>query len=294
LENFKIKKGENNMKNLVIRLLCLALFVSAVSFAMAQKSRSKVPAGNDRWITDSAATGELLSVPENFFGEGSLPFTGFIHYAGNPRSGVKYDTNIRREQDVNVPGTTSLRVMELYMKSVAPVEVSFRDGTSSPCEIFVELSPSIPSKGMMTITKTSWSSNLTVVPSYTFKCDRTNVFGGTTTVTRDMGTKFFQAFLKEKARSSQQNLFEGRGTNVDEFFAGLSPKDESGVYGAQFGSSNNTWKMEKGVFQTTTQRETTGNSALPCDPSNCRTSFEFGQWICHCTMISVQPDIQIE
>jgi hypothetical protein len=283
------------MKNLVIRLLCLTLFVSAVSFAMAQKSSSKIPAGNDRWITDSAATGELLSVPENFFGEGSLPYAGFVHYGGNPRSGVKYDTVVRREQDVSLPGTTSLRVTELYMKSIAPVEVSFRDGTSSPCEIYVELSPSIPSKGSMTITKTSWSSSLTVVPSYIVKCDRTNAFAGTTTTTIDMGTPMMQAFLKAKARASQQNLFEGKGTNVDEFFAGLSPKDESGVYGAQFSSSENTWKMEKGVFHTTTQREVTENSALPCSPTNCRNTLENGVWICHCTRpLPIEPVITPE
>jgi hypothetical protein len=282
------------MKNLVIRLLCLTLFVSAVSFAMAQKSSSKIPAGNDRWRTSSQATGELLSVPENFFGEGSMPYTGFVSYAGNPRSGVKYDTSVRREQDVNVPGTTSLRVVELYLKSVAPVEVSFRDGTSSACEIFVELSPSISSKGSMTITKTSWSSSLTVVPSYTVKCDRSNAFAGTTTTTIDMGTPMMQAFLKTKAQAAQRNLFEGNGTDVDELFAGLAPKDESGVYGAQFGSSNNTWKMDKGVFTSTTKREVTSD-AIYCGEGNCAWIHENGIQFCHCVepMPIDQPQMEL-
>jgi hypothetical protein len=271
------------MKNLVIRLLCLTLFVSAASFAMAQKSNaSKIPAGNDRWITSAAGTGELMSVPENFFGEGSMPFTAFVNYTGNPRSGVKYDTSVRREQDVNIPGTTSLRVVELYLKSVAPVEVSFRDGTSSQCEIFVELSPSIPSKGTMTITKTSWSSSFTVVPSYTVKCDRSNAFGGETTVVRDMGTPMMQAFLKEKSRAAQENIFNGKISRVDSLFAGLAPKDESGVYGAQFGSANNTWKMDRGVFTSTTKREVTGNSFIECDPYSCAWIYENGLEFCHC------------
>lgn len=275
------------MRRFLLCTLCL-VFLAAATVVSAQKT--VVPAGNDHWITDPSGTADTLTVPADFFGKGSLPFTGIVQYEGNPRSGVAYDTSVRRENDVEVPGSTSIRVVELYLKSVRPIQVPFADGSMGVCDTTLELSPSIPSKGTININKGDWGSSLTVVPIYTFDCKfAASIAKSSIRTVRDMGTPFMQIFLKTRANQAKENMLLGTETASDGLFASFAPTTKDGVYGAQFSSSKNKWKVENNLFKSITsekdksQTETT-ESAVPNPCNNgCNYILENnGSYYCHC------------
>ena len=290
------------MRKFLLCTLCLVFLATATVI----NARTVVPAGNDHWVTVAKGTADTLTVPANFFGKGSLPYSGIVQYEGNPRSGVKYDTSVRRERDVAIPGTTSIRMIELYLKSVRPIQVPFADGSMATCNTTLELSPSIPSKGTMNINSKDWGSNLTVVPMYTFDCKfAASLAKDSITTVRDMGLPFMQMFLKTRANDSKQNMLMGNGTDVDGLFASFAPTTRGGAYGAQFSSGGNKWEIEDNAFSTIMPKQTDTKDTVepesarynPCQSGCTYIQESNGTYYCHCvqnTPIEEQQPIEIE
>ena len=102
-----------------------------------------IPAGSDFWNTpglgctyqDFTAT----PIPAGFFGSGSLPFTGYVGFVGQPLTGTGLvggvDTIVERLSNASIPScggmdTVPLRIAALSLKSFVPITVQFGSGTS--------------------------------------------------------------------------------------------------------------------------------------------------------------------
>jgi hypothetical protein len=122
-----------------------------------------VRAGRDEYTipTGTLDFGEdLPPVPPDFFGPGSLPFEGTVHFEGTHSEGSQLpqtDLSLLRNEDVHVPqpypasGLSPTEINELEMRSREPVPVNI-GGVDSFFDIWVELAP-MPQPGEITIFK---------------------------------------------------------------------------------------------------------------------------------------------
>jgi hypothetical protein len=120
-------------------------------------------------------------VPPDFFDPGSEPFDGIIQYAGDPL-GSPYgltDTVIERTQPANLPSPypstdeVPIELVALSLVSVAPITVAYSTGPDELWDVRMEVSPTAPSPGTMTITKDNanggtFDSSLQIVPRFVF------------------------------------------------------------------------------------------------------------------------------
>ena len=136
-----------------------------------------VPAGNDTFVTpDDARTFDDFSahpIPADFFGAGSLAYTGRATLKGGPPvDSSKYgsaDTVIKRVNSVTVPGDTPLTVAGLSFVSASPITVTYRDGHTENWDIAVNASTVTASAGSMHFNADgTFNSSLSIYPRYTF------------------------------------------------------------------------------------------------------------------------------
>src|SRR5688500_15122389 len=113
--------------------LVVGLFVTTKSTAM--QSGFPVVAGNDEFET--TANGESQHdfagspIPADFFGAGSLAYTGSVTLEGVPLNPAVNDTDtiIQRHNTVSAPGgSTPLTMTALSLKSTGPITVTFSNG----------------------------------------------------------------------------------------------------------------------------------------------------------------------
>ena len=116
-------------------------------------------------------------IQDGFFGPGSDPFDGVIRLGGGDPGGA--DTIVRRLSDISLPGcsgsvTVPIELVQLNLVSCEPIVIKYYGGqTTALWNVSAALSPSLPSTGQMTVTKThcnggTWSSTLHVQPLLTF------------------------------------------------------------------------------------------------------------------------------
>ena len=165
--------------------LVVGLFVTTKSTAM--QSGFPVVAGNDEFET--TANGESQHdfagspIPADFFGAGSLPYTGTVTLEGVPLNPSVNDTDtiIQRHNTVSAPGgSTPLTMTALSLKSTSPITVTYGNGSTQTWDVKVGLSLFKASTGSMTINASSFDSTLKVWPRFTFT-------RGTTTLVLDTG-----------------------------------------------------------------------------------------------------------
>ena len=167
--------------------LVVALFVTTKS--SAAPSGFPVVAGYDEFET--AADGETFHdfggspIPANFFGSGSLAFSGLVALKGVPLgSGSNIDTIIKRNQTVSSPGgATTLTMTGLSLEGISTITVSYSNNTTESWNVKVGLSDYQPSTGSMTINSSTFDSTLKVWPKFTF----TRVGGGVPPKVLDTG-----------------------------------------------------------------------------------------------------------
>jgi hypothetical protein len=175
-----------SMAFLVGMALLVALFVTTKSTAAPT---TFVAAGDDEFeTTGNGETYHNFSaspIPANFFGPGSQQYTGVVPLVGVPiNPGVSdVDTVIHRNQDVLVPGSTTLTMTALNLKSINPITVTYSGGGSETWNVQVNLSAFKASTGSMTINSTTFDSSLKVWPRFTF----TRVGGGVPPKVLDTG-----------------------------------------------------------------------------------------------------------
>ncbi|MBI4556163.1 MAG: hypothetical protein HY706_01145 [Candidatus Hydrogenedentes bacterium] len=124
-------------------------------------------------------------IPAGFFEPGSDPFSGVIPLQGQPLGSYPgctgdlgpTDTIIERKEPAHLPDigstdTIPIELVALSLVSVAPITVTGSSGASQ-WNVAVQLNPSPPSTGTMTVTKThanggTFSSTFTVTPRLIF------------------------------------------------------------------------------------------------------------------------------
>lgn len=175
-------------------------------------------AGNDFWVTDPGTTYDDVNLPANAIAPGSLAYQGRVYLAGDPQNGNPYDTSIRREQSVRVPASTTLNVDELNLKSVSPLSVDFSDGSQRNCDMLVTKSPTVASKGSMSINSNgTFSSNLKIIPKLTFVCSDglSNNPKNRTVTELDTGSPLIQAVMRKQAAEANEKIKDGTATAGD-------------------------------------------------------------------------------
>ena len=152
--------------------LVVGLFVTTKSRAAMS---TFIPAGNDEFETTS--NGETYHnfqaspVPAGFFGTGSKQYAGLVPLVGVPLNPAVSDTDtiIHRNQDVLTPGTTSITMTGLNLKSINPITVSYTDGHTENWSVRVNLSDFKTSGGSMSFSDGgTFDSSLSVYPKFTF------------------------------------------------------------------------------------------------------------------------------
>ena len=175
------------MAFLVGAALVVALFVTAKG--TAAPATFPLVAGNDEFETPG--NGESFHdfggspIPANFFGTGSLAYSGFVALQGVPLgSGSNVDTIIQRHQTVSGPGgSTALTMTALSLASSSPITVTYQNNTTEQWDVAVSLSDYKSSTGSMTINSSTFDSTLKVWPKFTF----TRVGGGVPPKVLDTG-----------------------------------------------------------------------------------------------------------
>src|SRR5829696_4985602 len=156
---------------LVGMFLVAGLFVTTRSKAALT---TYIPAGDDKFETTN--NGETYhnfgasKIPANFFGSGSLEYSGLVPLEGVPLPGEgDTDTIIHRNQAVYTPGNTSLTMTALSLKSINPITVSYSGGGQELWSVRVNLSSLKASTGSMSFSDGgTFDSSLSVYPKFTF------------------------------------------------------------------------------------------------------------------------------
>jgi hypothetical protein len=158
---------------LVGMVLLVALFVTANSRAAS----TFIPAGDDKFETTNNGetyhnfNGQIQQGFFNFDGAGtSDPYNGTVPLEGVPLPGEgNIDTIIHRNQGVSVPGTTSLTMTALSLRSINSITVTYSDRPSEQWTVKVGLSDLQASTGSMSISDGgTFDSTLSVFPKFTF------------------------------------------------------------------------------------------------------------------------------
>jgi hypothetical protein len=186
---------------LVGMVMVVGLFVTAKSRAAATVY---IQAGNDEFETtgngETYHNFQASPVPANFFGSGSKQYSGLVPLVGVPLNPAVSDTDtiIHRNQDVFSPGSTTISMTALNLKSINPISVSYLDNHTEDWTVQVNLSDVTASGGSMTFNSdgSAFDSSLSVYPKFTFtrvsdgavRVLDTGSSGGTLSPTRQSAT----------------------------------------------------------------------------------------------------------
>jgi hypothetical protein len=163
-------------------MLALMLLVAAVVLVgVSTRSRAAlpiVPKGDD--LFETTGDGQTYHnfanapIPAGTFtsnsGSPSLAYNQNVPLVGVPLgAGSDTDTVIARNDDVNVPGTTSLTMTGLSLDSISPLTITYANGTTEQWKMHVSLSAFKSSTGSMAINSNgTFDSTLKVWPKFTF------------------------------------------------------------------------------------------------------------------------------
>jgi hypothetical protein len=140
-------------------------------------------AGTDVWVTQPGTSHQDFNpnpIPPDFFAPGSQPFSGIIHFNGDPLGPFgPVDTIVERLAFAPLPGcgsevTIPIEIVALSLTSVNPITITNNLGPPTQWDVRVTLSSNTPQQpGNMTIRKThpnggTFSSTLFVQAKFIF------------------------------------------------------------------------------------------------------------------------------
>lgn len=153
-------------------LVGVGLVVGLLVTTRSATATTIINAGDDKFET--TGNGETYhnfaasKIPADFFGPGSAEYSGVVPLVGVPLPGQgDIDTIIHRNQTVTVPGSTTLTMTALSLKSINNITVTYPNGTEQ-WSVRVGLSAFKASTGSMNIGATTFDSSLKVWPKFTF------------------------------------------------------------------------------------------------------------------------------
>ena len=244
------------MAFLVGMVLVAGLFVTTRSKAALS---TFIPAGDDKFETTN--NGETYhnfgasKIPANFFGPGSLEYSGLVPLEGVPLPGEgDVDTIIHRNQSVFTPGSTSLTMTALSLKSINPITVSYSGGGQELWGLRVGLSDVKASTGSMSFSDGgTFDSSLSVYPKFTF----TRLSDGAVRVldTGGSGGTAPQAAMSGGAEmESDSNTLIARCAVVSDFdsetrFEATAAASTSSCAPVTLTSTNNPWPITRPITE---------------------------------------------
>ena len=154
-------------------VLLVGLFVTAKSSTAMQGTF--IEHGDDKFETtgngESFHNFAASPIPAGFFGPGSDQFTSSVPLVGVPLQPLvdDIDTIIHRNDDVWTPGTTTLTMTALNLRSINPITVTYGGSNPESWTVRVNLSDFKSSTGSMSINSGgTFDSSLKVWPKFTF------------------------------------------------------------------------------------------------------------------------------
>src|SRR5215207_7076219 len=242
---------------LVGMVLVAGLFVTTRSKAALT---TYIPAGDDKFETTN--NGETYhnfaasKIPANFFGPGSLEYSGLVPLEGVPLPGEgDTDTIIHRNQAVYTPGNTSLTMTALSLKSINAITVSYSGDGQELWSVRVNLSDLKASSGSMSFSDGgTFDSSLSVYPKFTF----TRISDGAVRVldTGGSGSTAPQAAISEEAEmeSDATVISPCRAIAVEEFdsqsrFTAMATASTASCAPVTLTSTNNPWPITRPITE---------------------------------------------
>ena len=154
-------------------VLLVGLFVTAKSSTATQSTF--IEHGDDKFETtgngESFHNFAASPIPADFFGPGSEQYTSSVPLVGVPLQPLvdDIDTIIHRNDDVWTPGTTTLTMTALNLRSINPITVTYGGSNPESWTVRVNLSDFKSSTGSMSINSGgTFDSSLKVWPKFTF------------------------------------------------------------------------------------------------------------------------------
>jgi hypothetical protein len=168
-------------KPVILSLSLLMGVALVVGLFVTTKSRAAgtfIPAGDDRFETtnngETYHNFQASPVPQGFFNfDGKVTsnaYSGLVPLEGVPLPGEgDTDTIIRRNQAVFTPGSTSIQMVGLSLRSINSITVTYSDRPAEAWSVRVGLSDLQASTGTMSISDGgTFDSSLSVFPKFTF------------------------------------------------------------------------------------------------------------------------------
>jgi hypothetical protein len=181
LQQSALREAEMNNRRWTLRAgfatLALALWLVPVA------SVSATPPGFDLFETDPQSTQFVFqspdtAIPAGFFGPGSDPFTGQVHFGGVPLETFEgkgvgdADTIVHRLSPAeSVPAAiVPIELVQLSLQSIEPITITYNGGQKAEqWNVSANPSPSRPSRGAIIIHQGgTFDSQLQVIPLLTF------------------------------------------------------------------------------------------------------------------------------
>jgi hypothetical protein len=140
------------MKARIKRNMGLTVIVGLITiggvaiFARNLQADTVLPLGDDSFTTGSGSQ-SAVSFPADFFGAGSLA----INTTLNMVSAASPDTVVHRDSDVHVPGSTTLTLTTLELKSSSQLAVPFQNGSTQYWNVRASADPYRASTGSLTL-----------------------------------------------------------------------------------------------------------------------------------------------
>ena len=171
------------MRNARAACAALSLLIPVALLVPVGSAGAAPPPGADLFETDPGTTQLTFqnpgtAIPAGFFGPGSDPFVGQVHFGGVPLGTFEgkaigdADTVVRRAAPP--PGAPAavapIELVELSLQSVDPITVTYNGGQARErWSVGVSPSPSVRSQGLIFVDEQgSFDSQLQVLPLLTF------------------------------------------------------------------------------------------------------------------------------
>ncbi|HEU4766431.1 MAG TPA: hypothetical protein VFS77_03625 [Pyrinomonadaceae bacterium] len=195
--------------------LMVGLFITANSRAAMS---TFIPAGDDKFeTTNNGETYHNFQASPiaagffNFDGKGtSSPYSGLVPLEGRPLANQEaaVDTVIHRNNDVWVPGSTTIKITALSLVSINPITVTYSDRPAESWSVAVGLSDLQASTGTMSIgSGGTFDSSLNVFPKFTF----TRLSDGAQKVLDTGGSSGLSALTASQATAIGDDVVIGPG-----------------------------------------------------------------------------------
>ena len=158
-------------KNMGLTIIVALIIIGGVAiFARNLQADTVLPSGDDSFTTGSGSQTAVF-FPADFFGPGSLEINNTTL---NMVSASSPDTIVHRDADIHVPGTSTLTLTKLELKSSSQLVVNFSNAPPQYWNVRASADPNMPSTGSLDLS-IGGTGRASLTVNYVLICDRNGV-----------------------------------------------------------------------------------------------------------------------